>query len=77
MRPTREDVAVTAAGLATGKATVAGLTAEAKQYLARRNAEDELREDLTQLDRPVVELPFLPQGVDRDGLATLAGILSE
>ena len=68
---------LTTAGLATDKATVAGLTAEAKQYLARRNAEDELREDLTQLDRPVVELPFLPQGVDRHRLATLAGILSE
>jgi anion-transporting ArsA/GET3 family ATPase len=66
-----------AAGLPAGKATVNGLALEAKQYLARHAVEDDLREDLSQLDRPIIELPFLPYGIDRTGIATLAGILSE
>jgi anion-transporting ArsA/GET3 family ATPase len=69
--------ALVAAGLSADKATVGGLTAEAKRYLARRTVEDDLRADLAELGRPVIELPFLPQGIDRDGIATLAGILSE
>jgi anion-transporting ArsA/GET3 family ATPase len=64
-----------AAGLNADRATVSGLRDEAKQYLIRRNVETELRDDLEALGYPIVELPFLPGGVDRDGIAALAGIL--
>ncbi len=63
------------AGLPITKEMVAGLAAEAREYLARHGIEAELRADLAKLGYPLVELPFLPQGVDRDGIATLAGIL--
>jgi anion-transporting ArsA/GET3 family ATPase len=66
---------LTAAGLTTDRATVTGLRTEAKAYLARREVETELRDDLETLGYPLVELPLLPGGVDRDGLAALAGIL--
>ena len=66
-----------AAGLPAGRQTVAGLAIEAKQYVARNKVEDELRGDLTALSYPMVELPFLPEGVDRNGIATLAGILTQ
>ena len=56
-----------AAGLPTGKATVSGLPREAKHYLVRQCIEDELRADLADLGQPVIELPFLPTGVDRSG----------
>ncbi|HEU5108182.1 MAG TPA: ArsA-related P-loop ATPase [Micromonosporaceae bacterium] len=65
-----------AAGLPTDRATVAGLHAETKDYLTRRALEESLRADLAELGRPMVELPLLPDGVDRAGLDTLAGTLA-
>src|SRR5919107_871874 len=59
---------LTAAGLPTDAATVAGLQAEAKAHLTRRELEESLRSDLAEVDRPLVELPFLDAGVDRAGL---------
>jgi anion-transporting ArsA/GET3 family ATPase len=64
-----------AAGLPTDPATVAGLQAEAKAYLTRRELEESLRTELTELGRPMVELPLLDAGVDRAGLDMLAARL--
>jgi len=64
-----------AAGLPTDRATVAGLHAEAKAHLSRLTLEESLRADLAELGRPLVELPQLPDGVDRAGLDTLAAAL--
>jgi hypothetical protein len=65
-----------AAGLPTDRATVAGLHAEARDHLTRQALEESLRADLTELDRPMVELPLLPDGVDRAGLDTFAAALA-
>ncbi|WP_213455373.1 ArsA-related P-loop ATPase [Rhizomonospora bruguierae] len=76
-KPTRAELrrGLAAAGLPSDQATVATLQAEAKEYLTRRALEESLRAELTELGRPVVELPLLPGGVDRAGLATLAETL--
>ena len=66
---------LTAAGLPTHAGTVAGLHAEAKAHLTRRELEESLRVELTETGRPLVELPLLPQGVDRAGLDELAECL--
>jgi anion-transporting ArsA/GET3 family ATPase len=64
-----------AADLPAEREVVAGLLAEARAYLARREVEHTLRVELDTLGRPIVELPVLPKGVDRDGLYQLAGLL--
>jgi len=64
-----------AAGLPTDAATVAGLQSEAKAHLTRRELEEGLRAELTELGRPLVELPLLSDGVDRAGLDELASLL--
>ena len=61
-----------AAGLTADPATVTALQDEAKAHLTRRALEDSLRTELAELGRPMVELPLLPQGVDRAGLDELA-----
>jgi anion-transporting ArsA/GET3 family ATPase len=66
---------LTAAGLPTHAGTVAGLHAEAKAHLTRRELEESLRAELTETGRPLVELPLLPQGVDRAALDELAECL--
>jgi hypothetical protein len=63
---------LSAAGLPTDPATVAGLQSEAKAHLTRRELEESLRAELAELGRPTVELPLLPGGVDRAGLDDLA-----
>ncbi|SCG76282.1 ArsA-related P-loop ATPase [Micromonospora humi] len=64
-----------AAGLPTDARTVAGLAGEARDQRVRRELEDSLRGDLVELGLPLTELPLLPDGVDRAGLATLADAL--
>ena len=64
-----------AAGLPADPATVAGLHLETQDYLAREQLETRLRLEVAGLGRPVVELPLLPGGADRAGLATLAAAL--
>ncbi|NBE81242.1 ArsA-related P-loop ATPase [Micromonospora rubida] len=64
-----------AAGLTADRNTVAGLAAEARDQLIRRELEDSLRAELVELGLPLTELPLLPDGVDRAGLETLARAL--
>ena len=64
-----------AAGLPTDRATVSGLYAQARAHRQRERMEAALRAELATLDRPMVELPLLPGGVDRAGLDTLAAAL--
>ncbi|MEH0930644.1 ArsA-related P-loop ATPase [Micromonospora sp. CPCC 205558] len=64
-----------AAGLPADRDIVAGLHDEARDQLIRRELEDSLRADLVELGLPMVELPLLPDGVDRAGLATLTQAL--
>jgi anion-transporting ArsA/GET3 family ATPase len=63
------------AGLPVDAVTVAGLQSEARAHLTRWELEESLRAELAELGRPVVELPLLPEGVDREALNTLAGCL--
>jgi anion-transporting ArsA/GET3 family ATPase len=63
---------LTAAGLPTDPATIAGLQIEAKAHLTRRELEESLRAELAELARPMVELPLLAGGIDRAALDTLA-----
>jgi anion-transporting ArsA/GET3 family ATPase len=64
-----------AAGLPADRDVVSGLLAEARGHLSRREVETALQEELATLDRPLVELPALPGGVDLAGLYRLAGSL--
>ncbi|NJP34132.1 ArsA family ATPase [Micromonospora thermarum] len=64
-----------AAGLPADERTVSGLAAEARDQVIRRELEDSLRTDLVELGLPMVELPLLPDGVDRAGLDRLAEAL--
>jgi anion-transporting ArsA/GET3 family ATPase len=66
-----------AAGLPTDRDTLAGLVTEAKAHQTRVALETSLRAELIGLGRPVVELPALPRGVDREGLDMLADLLLE
>ncbi|MEV6341792.1 ArsA-related P-loop ATPase [Actinoplanes sp. NPDC051851] len=64
-----------AAGLSAPAALVNQLAVEAQAHLTRRELEESLRHDLTERGRPMVELPLLPDGVDRAGLDLLAARL--
>jgi anion-transporting ArsA/GET3 family ATPase len=66
---------LTAAGLPADPGTVTLLQNEAKAHLTRRGLEESLRAELAELGRPMIELPLLPQGVDRAGLDVLADTL--
>jgi anion-transporting ArsA/GET3 family ATPase len=66
---------LTEAGLPTDPATVSGLTEEARAHLTRRELEESLRAELAEVGHPILELPLLPQGVDRAGLDELADLL--
>lgn len=65
-----------AAGLPSDRGTVTGLYAESRAEATRRALEDSLRSDLVELGRPLVELPLLPDGVDRSGLEVLVTALT-
>jgi anion-transporting ArsA/GET3 family ATPase len=67
---------LTAAGLPTDPASIAGLQAEAQAHLTRRGLEESLRTELAELGRPLIELPMLADGVSRAALATLSGVLA-
>jgi anion-transporting ArsA/GET3 family ATPase len=65
-----------AAGLPADRDTVAGLRAEADAHLTRLAIEDGLRADLAVIGRPLIELPWLAEGVEPAGLLTLAEALA-
>jgi anion-transporting ArsA/GET3 family ATPase len=71
----RRDLA--AHGLPADAGTVAGLIAEATDHQRRLTVQARLRSELAGLDRPVVELPLLSDGIDLSGLYTLAEQLRE
>lgn len=64
-----------AVGLPADRQTVKGLIDEVSDHVRRVSLEQRLRADLTELGRPVVDLPFLPEGMDSDGLYALADVL--
>jgi anion-transporting ArsA/GET3 family ATPase len=64
-----------AAGLPTTKPLVTALAAEAGDRALRDALEERLHGELMELGRPVLELPFLPDGVDLGGLYALADSL--
>lgn len=64
-----------AAGLPADKGTVKALADEAGDHTRRLALESRLRTELGELDRPMLELPFLPDGVDLGGLYALADAL--
>jgi anion-transporting ArsA/GET3 family ATPase len=66
---------LTAAGVSTSRGTVSALAGEAKDYLIRQSIEASLRADVDELGRPVIELPFRAEGIDRAGLDELAAVL--
>jgi anion-transporting ArsA/GET3 family ATPase len=66
---------LTAAGISTDKATIKALTDEANDHRARLALEERLRGELEELGRPMLDLPFLPDGVDLGGLYELADAL--
>ncbi|HCT79068.1 MAG TPA: ATPase [Micromonosporaceae bacterium] len=53
-----------------------GLHSEANAHLARLALEEQLRGELAHLNRPMIELPLLNEGVDLPGLHRLAGLLA-
>jgi len=69
--------ALAAVGAPADAATMKLLTTEAKNYLVRTKLEADLKAELGDLGKPLVELPFLPDGVNRKGLDELARILRE
>jgi anion-transporting ArsA/GET3 family ATPase len=69
--------ALAAVGAGTDAATAKLLAQQAKNHLVRAKLEADLMEELAELGPPIVELPFLPGGVDRKGLDELARVLRE
>ncbi len=67
--------ALASVGLPADRDTVDGLHAEAGDYLVRREVEEGLRTELAALHRDLVELPYLPGGIDRPALIELAAVL--
>ncbi|MGA8113255.1 MAG: ArsA-related P-loop ATPase [Actinocatenispora sp.] len=66
-----------AAGLPTDRTTVAGLAAEAAAYRTRLTLESRLRDELSLLGHPMLELPLVPDGIDLSGLYSLAESLTK
>ena len=66
---------LTAAGLPADRSTVVGLQEQATDYLARQAVEGELRAELDEIGRPIVELPLLPGGIDFGALRELGALL--
>ncbi|HEX2417356.1 MAG TPA: ArsA-related P-loop ATPase [Micromonosporaceae bacterium] len=76
---TRESLrrGLAAAGLPTDRDMIGGLLREVAEHQAQLRRETRLREELGSAGRPVLELPFLSDGIDLSGLFTLADTLSE
>lgn len=68
---------LSAAGTEPTERVVRALADELGDHAARVTAEDDARDTLEKLDRPFLELPFLPHGVDLGGLYGLAEDIEE
>lgn len=68
---------LSAAGLRADRETVAGLLREVAEHQEQLRQETRLRDELRHGERPVLELPFLSDGVDLSGLFTLADTLTD
>ena len=66
-----------AVNLANHPQLVGALTREAQAHAERVDLESRERADLTELDLPTVELPWLADGIDLAGLYELADLLGE
>jgi anion-transporting ArsA/GET3 family ATPase len=66
---------LTQAGLPADATTVSGLADEVKAFQTRYELEETLRAELIEAGHPMVELPLLPQGVDRAALDELGAAL--
>ena len=64
-----------AAGLPATPDVVAGLAAEATDHQRRLEVQRRLRDELTGLDRPIVELPLFTEGMDLSNLYDMANLL--
>ncbi|MFL6178925.1 MAG: ArsA-related P-loop ATPase [Actinomycetes bacterium] len=64
-------------GLSTHRHLVHALTREAESHAERVDLESRERAELAELDRPMVELPWLADGIDLAGLYELADLLGE
>ena len=58
-------------------AALAGLRAEFEDYRTRRDLEDQERAKLLDLDHPMLELPWVPEGVDLGTLYEMAELLGD
>ncbi|GAA4916685.1 arsenite efflux ATP-binding protein ArsA (TC 3.A.4.1.1) [Stackebrandtia albiflava] len=66
-----------AVGLPSDQRTVAALAAEAADHQQRLAVEDRLRGELSELGRPMVELPLFTDGMDLSNLYEMAALLRE
>jgi hypothetical protein len=69
--------ALAAAHVHDGTVLAEALAAEVVEHAQRWAAQDELRDEVEDLDRPTVELPLLPGPIDVGALFELAGRLEE
>lgn len=60
------------AGLPADRGIVKALADEANNHIRRLRMQSRLRDELTELGRPMLELPLLPDGIDLGGLYRLA-----
>ena len=72
-----KQVASTLASVALEAGTAPALIAQARSHLERQDLQDAQREELQKADRPVVELPTLPDTIDQGALFELAGMLRD
>jgi anion-transporting ArsA/GET3 family ATPase len=63
--------------LSTHRQLITALTREAERHAERVDLESHQRGDLTRLELPMVELPWLPDGIDLAGLYELADLLGD
>jgi len=66
-----------AVGLPTDKELIDALADEAADHQRRLEVQERLREELAELDRPTVELPFYTDGIDLSNLYSMASLLRD
>ena len=72
-----QQVATALKTVALDTAAAPGLIEQGRSHLERQSLQDEQREVLAQTDRPVAELPTLPETIDQGALFELARLLRD